>query len=355
MKGNIALLMFNKYLFAASLLFGSALFAEKPIVKIVSSYGVNLEEYSVFLKQHGVEEKIALSDLSEYGKGLVKDRSRWGRLVRKLGLDFPHKIAVEDDVCKIVFHNTNVRYSRNLMLQKLPKEKLVLFMWEPPNAVPKMYSKNLHAKFGRVYTWDDSLVDNEKYFKFNYPALRSMIDGVVPFEEKKLCTLVASKIRPKYENSLYGERLKAIEYFENAGEEGFEFYGKGWEGCPFKSYRGRVADKTAAVKNYRFSICYENTAGLKGYITEKIFDCFAAGNVPVYWGAGNIADYVPKECFIDRRDFATMEELHAYLKNMSKEEYEGYIARIREFLLSEKAQAFSAAQFCKVFRAAVQS
>ena len=32
---------------------------------------------------------------------------------------------------------------------------------------------------------------------------------------------------------------------------------------------------------------------IPGYITEKIFDCFLARSVPVYWGPGNIADHVP--------------------------------------------------------------
>ena len=40
-----------------------------------------------------------------------------------------------------------------------------------------------------------------------------------------------------------------------------------------------------------------------GYITEKIFDSFAAWCVPVYWGASNVTDYIPEGCFIDRRKF----------------------------------------------------
>ena len=36
---------------------------------------------------------------------------------------------------------------------------------------------------------------------------------------------------------------------------------------------------------------------VKGYITEKIFDSFFAGVVPIYWGAENITDYVPKSLY----------------------------------------------------------
>ncbi|WP_226896450.1 glycosyltransferase family 10 domain-containing protein [Poseidonibacter ostreae] len=60
---------------------------------------------------------------------------------------------------------------------------------------------------------------------------------------------------------------------------------------------------------------------MPGYITEKIFDSFFAGCVPVYLGADNITEHIPKECFIDKREFDTYEKLYKYLKNMSDEEY----------------------------------
>lgn len=30
--------------------------------------------------------------------------------------------------------------------------------------------------------------------------------------------------------------------------------------------------------------CFENVRDLPGYITEKIFDCFFAEYIPIYWG-----------------------------------------------------------------------
>jgi len=333
----------------------ASLFSQENTVKIVSNFGINPEAVTDLFQQSGFPAKAVLSDLAEYGPGLIKNRSKWGRILRKFGLDFPRSVPLADDVAKIVFYNTSVRYLRNLALQKLPKEKLVLFMWEPPTVLPKMYSKNFHDKFGRIYTWDDSLVDNVKYFKFNYPVLRPMVQDAVPFEKKKLCTLVATNFTPKYSGSLYSERIKTIRFFEQAGEAGFEFYGKRWDPAQFPSYRGEIADKLGAIKNYRFSICYENTYGLQGYITEKIFDCFAAGNVPIYWGASNVTDYIPKECFIDRRDFASMEDLYAYIKNMENDEYEGYLKHIRAFLQSDQAKAFSGEAFSKTFMEAVKS
>ncbi len=78
--------------------------------------------------------------------------------------------------------------------------------------------------------------------------------------------------------------------------------------------------------------------GIKGYITEKIIDCFAAGCVPIYLGADNVTDYIPKECFIDKREFPSYRDLLRFLKSVSAEKHAAYLAAARKFLLSEPAQ-----------------
>lgn len=45
----------------------------------------------------------------------------------------------------------------------------------------------------------------------------------------------------------------------------------------------RVGDKLQWLKNYKFNICFENSS-YPGYLTEKLFDAFAAKCVPIYWG-----------------------------------------------------------------------
>ena len=62
----------------------------------------------------------------------------------------------------------------------------------------------------------------------------------------------------------------------------------------------------------------------------------------------------PKNCFIDRRAFASMEELYAFLKGMKKEEYETYLANIRVFLSSDTArEKFTQRQLDEDFARAV--
>jgi len=61
-----------------------------------------------------------------------------------------------------------------------------------------------------------------------------------------------------------------------------------------------VSDKHGALKKYRVYMALENVME-RGYVTEKIVDGYAAGNVNVYLGAPDISDYVPSDSFIDAR------------------------------------------------------
>ena len=109
---------------------------------------------------------------------------------------------------------------------------------------------------------------------------------------------------------------------------------------PFPSYRGRVGKKSDVLTRTRFAICYENVSDLPGYITEKIFDCFFSGCIPVYWGAANIATHIPTGCYIDRRNFRDTSEVYGFLKKMTEVEFKGYQQRIADYLRSKEAHPF---------------
>lgn len=233
-------------------------------------------------------------------------------------------------------------------LKQYPKEKLILFLWEPPSVMPQNYSPKNHEIFSKVYTWNDLLVDNEKYYKFSYPVLHPMITEVIPFESKKLCTIVAGNRTSTYPTELYTTRRNLIDFFEKHHPADFDLYGKWWPSFYYQTYKGPVDSKIDCLKNYKFCFAYENVKNIPGYITEKIFDCFQAGCVPVYLGASNIKDYVPSNCFVDRNDFKDNETLYTFLKTMPKEQYDEYIKNIRIYLDSKEAQIFSRTHFINV-------
>ena len=236
------------------------------------------------------------------------------------------------------------------LYKKFPQKKLLLFMWEPPSVIK--YTSEELSHYKRVYTWDDDLVDNKKFFKFYYPELKPMMKSLPAFEGKKLVTQISSNKKSKHRNELYSERESVIQFFEN--KDGFEFYGFAWENKGYKNYRGSIQNKLETLKNYRFNVCYENIHDVKGYITEKIFDSFAAGTVPIYWGASNVADYIPKNCFIDRRDFKDFAAVYEFIRSMDQATYETYLKNIETFLQSDRAKLFSHQMFEVIFMEAIR-
>ena len=232
---------------------------------------------------------------------------------------------------------------------------------------------DLLKTYNHVFSWNPDLVNMGLATKIQlaHPMDKVIIDG---YEKRdQLVVLFGSNrsIRgwhPK--NNLYSERVKTIRWFEHNAPNVFALYGKKWNMSgrfptrfggfihsiekrlpfkyyPFPSWKGVILNKQDILRNSRFSIVYENIRGLKGYITEKIFDAFVAGNVPVYWGAEDIDKYIPKECFIDRRSFISHEKLYDFLKNMSEKQYINYQKNIKNFI-ENQSEEFSCKRFAEI-------
>src|SRR3989344_2825649 len=228
-----------------------------------------------------------------------------------------------------------------------------------------------NAYFKKLFTWQDEIVDNKKYFKIQYSHQIPAEFNFNIRQKEKLCPIISSNKSIVHPKELYTERIKAIRWFEANHPEDFNLYGNGWDRHHFEgtflgikiarlnrlkfltkllrpyypSYKGGVVSKRATYQKYKFSICYENCKDFNGYITEKIFDCLLSGCVPVYLGAQNIADHIPKNVFIDKRNFNTYDQLYSYMKNMPDKEYQDYLDNIKNFLLNDKGYLFSTKHF----------
>lgn len=250
---------------------------------------------------------------------------------------------LEDVHCIIAF---DVPFDQLEDLKAYPIEKRFLFLWEPPSVTPGNYEKFYHSYFSRIYTWHDGFVDNKMYHKFFYPVMNPIINDLIPFENRRFATLIAANKGSHHPDELYTARRNAIEFFESQHSDDFDLYGRWWG--HYRSYRGSIVRKVDVLKWYKFCICYENIKNVPGYVTEKIFDCFRAGCIPVYWGADNVTDYIPAGCFIDRRYFDSNEQMYQYLKNMSEEEFKMYLNNIQVFLRSSKAFEYSVDNFISI-------
>jgi alpha(1,3/1,4) fucosyltransferase len=151
----------------------------------------------------------------------------------------------------------------------------------------------------------------------------------------------------------YWSRLRAIEAF--AARDDFDLYGEGWQtrhaavdaslhAAAQRAYRGVVADKCTLLGGYRFAVAFENTR-FPGYVSEKLFQCFYAGCIPVYSGAPDIALYVSPQAFIDARQFSSFVELERFLRGMGEADARRYLEAAQAFLTSAACARFFADRF----------
>jgi len=283
----------------------------------------------------------------------VKFRDELGYEVHSL--DIYTKQKREPDICIFLDMPT---FNIEKVIDRT-KTKTVVMLREAEMISGRNYDKNRHNEFDIVLTWKRDLVDNKKYFFFpSTRFVKSKISDVENYLNRKLLTLINSNLTSNIEGELYSKRLDTVKWFEINHLNDFDLWGYGWDEWRFVlknrtffrskllapkriSYKGMAKDKQETMSQYKFSVCFENTNLIRDYISEKIFDSFLSQTVPIYWGAPNIDEIIPKNCFIDFRDFNNYEELYAYIKNMTNKDYMQYIENINTFLESRDAYIFT--------------
>jgi len=254
---------------------------------------------------------------------------------------------------------------RNLYLEaKMAgmRDRMVLFLFEPPSVFPENYNRTLHEEFSIIFTWDPTLVDGKKYFKIFLPSPKDFPKAdAVSFSQKKLMVNISSYRFSSNPRELYSEIRRTIRFFEEHYPDEFDLYGHFWNmnlkqrlvhwrtkyqirRDYFPSYRGVAGNKWTVYPKYKFALCYENTSQ-PGYVSLKIFDCLRSGCVPIYLGAPDITDYVDKEAFIDRRNFKTLEDMGKYLCYVDEKEYQNYIDAGKVYQESDRFRLFLSENF----------
>jgi hypothetical protein len=278
------------------------------------------------------------------------------------------------------------------------------YVMEPPVTGPQLYHEIdcLTRYFDRVYVHNTEGTGYERHFcnqsnlrKLFWPQVeKGVIGRLWKNKDRGFLTMISSnKTAPPYlqvsrgqnpigftvclnknpgltDSELYSERIRALAALQSLGN--VDLYGYGW-GTPLRQilrrmpytqsfpymywrnrkalkaiYKGPVKSKYETLSRYRFALSFENMA-MPGYITEKIFDCFFVGTIPIYLGAPDVVKYIPKNCFIDMRDFDSYAGLHAYLLSLSDQDISSFREAAREYLSSEQYRPFTKERFVEQF------
>lgn len=320
----------------------------------VSTVGDNLNYPMFYLGQHLTKlghkvNTIDMDDLSKFDKVFF--------------MDYPTML--------------NSRF-RKLIAMKHPSINLVL--QEPPVIRADNYDVGKHGHFHKVWTWKKELCERDpvKYKHYYLPNQLRFSRSSKSFKDRKLLCLINSFMFSVHPRELYSERIRVIRWFEQNAPQDFDLIGVEWDKPLFTGHLSKLnlgirffyrripafkhlkvkrfpsfigpnrKSKGLTLQDYRFSIAYENSIETD-YLSEKIFDCLFAGTIPIYLGTPNVLESIPANCFIDKRNFKTYDELYKYISGMSEKEHNGYVDAIEAFIRSPKAQPFSAETYAENF------
>lgn len=235
-----------------------------------------------------------------------------------------------------------------------PKVHFIPYLWESEQAEGANWIEARHATFDRIATWNSAYIERSplKYFELNLQA--GPLEGIkpeaqcLPRENDIFLSTIINAKTSNLPNSGYMYRLNVLNWYARHEPEFFHLFGGGWEKFFSKMNgpdrnrfmqinKGTVKNKKDVISRTKFYLCIENCISQDGYVTEKIFDAFRFGAVPVYLGPPNIASLLPSGSFIDMRKFlGNLKGLHSHLMAISNEEYDNYLNMGKKFLTKNK-------------------
>lgn len=249
------------------------------------------------------------------------------------------KIQKYDDF-KLKKHDLNFVVWKEFYIPPLSiKNQSYLWLLESPISITVPPTDEHIKHFKKIFTWYKAATNNKNIIYVPIPYSYDKIKRNYDIKSKQY---LVSQVASKGWSGHYVLREKSVHWFLENHPDDIRFFGSNWNNITkilspkaqekFKTqYGGYVKDKIDEIAKAKFVLSYENTR-FPDYISEKIYDVMAAGSVPIYSGAPNITDYVPKECFIDFHAFKNHEELYHYISTMSDEKYNSYLNCISKFM-----------------------
>ena len=258
------------------------------------------------------------------------------------------------------YYSLGVLDNYKALLQRTDVRLKAFVIFEPPVVDPRLYKAlpELTAAFERVYvhnTTGDGYslegVDASRLRQLYWPQPRDKV--IEQHWERtgrldRIVVINGNHIPRKVPNELYSKRIEAMAALASLGV--VDLYGRGWAKwwsrasmwLPYwknrrtlmSIYKGACDSKYAVLSHYKFSLCFENMA-MAGYVTEKIFDCFYAGAIPIYLGAPDISLLIPADAYVDCRKFSSPREMWHEISMLSQSQVNSIKDAGRAYLNSQ--------------------
>jgi hypothetical protein len=268
---------------------------------------------------------------------------------------------------------------KDVLAQKLrcPGQKAILVIWETALGSRYVFNPRNHVAYDAVFTYRNNLVDDKRYFPLPPRAYyRHRIAIGLPFGQRRIGCLVGTNWKIRRHSGLFtmrkgwdfslrdwidyafcpGELIsfraevgKACATYESGG---FDVFGQGWDllretrdvclGVPKES-------TLSYVGKYRYYFAIENQTSDCGLISERVWDALWGDSVPVYLGHTGLDQFVPRECYIDARQFDQPAKMLEWLHRTPESAWARYHRAGREFIHSNAVEKFLPEAFAEYF------
>jgi hypothetical protein len=141
----------------------------------------------------------------------------------------------------------------------------------------------------------------------------------------KFCNLVSSNPNAEYRNKFFN-LLNSYKHVDSGGSH-------------LNNIGFAVQNKLQFIKDYRFTICFENSS-YPGYTTEKIYESMIAGSVPIYWGNKRISEEFNTESFINVHDYKNLDAVIQKIMDLENNPKLFFELLSQPWIIPQKHQSF---------------
>ena len=174
------------------------------------------------------------------------------------------------------------------------------------------YYNSLRIEYLKQHFQATSLMNRHSDIPFVWMPDMDMAKATkVPKHPKSKAIFVALNCGPTNTRNTYVQKIDKV--------IGVDAPGDCLRNMEWPLFEGRPFTKVELLRHYKIYLAFEN-GDSPGYVTEKIYDAFEAGILPVYMGTHDIAEAVPKGSYIHVSDFTTAQDVANYLKEVVENE-----------------------------------
>ena len=251
-------------------------------------------------KNSNSKKKIRLYFLNFYPSNYQKYQIK--RIIEILNLKF--EIFIDQDKPDYLFYNVfychhiEKKYRNSIKIAYYTENKLPDFNMAD-YAIGQSHF-NLLDRYLRI-----PYIIGLKFNNYNNTMFKLIREYATRISRKRFCAAVISN------NNTYSKfRLYFIKQLNK--------YKKVDMGGRFDNNVGPIKNKIKFLQKYKFSIAMENSEG-DGYISEKIFDSFISGTIPIYYGDYMIDEYINPKSFILIRGKMDIEKKIKFIKKIDND------------------------------------